>query len=766
MTLISASIPNLINGVSQQPASLRLNTQAELQENGLSTVVNGLEKRPATQHIATLANVPSSIDSAFIHTIRRDEAESYTMIITSGVLKVYDAAGVEQTVTSSPATAINYLSGLTDPSTEISATTIADYTFIVNKTKVVAKDTSNLTPSRPSEAMFYCKQGDYKTDFTIKVSYGGQTYTSTKQTLDSSNAANQSDVRTNKIMFDLDAGLNLPAGFTKQRLDNVLYIKRDDGAAFDVSATDSRGDTFLLAFKGQTADFKKLPPKGKKGFLIEVVGDNNKNQDDYYVQFQDPDGNGQLVWKEVTKPSIEKQFDNTTMPHQLIRNANGTFTFQPATWNERKAGDDDTNPFPSFVGYKLNDLFFHRNRLGVLSEENVIMSEVGSYFNFFQNTVLTLVDSAPIDVAVSNNQVSILKHAVPFSEQLLLFSDLTQFKLSAVDLLAPDTVSIDVTTQFEASLRAKPVGAGKYVFFPTKRGNFSGVREYFVDVEAETNDAADITSHVPDYVSGEVIKLSASSNEDMLACLTATNKSTVYVYKYYWGGQEKLQSSWSSWVFGGDVLNLDFNKSEIFMIIKRGSSVCLEKLDLSVDTSVSVMDNNHPVLLDRRVKLTTGGTTSLPYTDSTTIYVRQDGQTIASSDLAATLADNKVVYAGIPYTFKYKFSEQVMKNNDQPITIGRLQLRNWNIVYNDSGFFRAKVTPLRRSTNTTTFTGRNLGSINNLIGTVSIDSGTFTFPILSNSSNVDIELENDSFLPSTFQSAEWEGFYHERSRRI
>ena len=766
MALISASIPNLINGVSQQPPSLRLNTQAELQENGLSTVVNGLEKRPATQHIATLANVPANIDSGFIHTIRRDESEFYTLIITSGSLKVYDAVGVEQTVTSTPATAINYLSGLTDPSTQISATTIADYTFIVNKTKVVAKDTSNLTPARPEEAMFYCKQGDYKTDFTIKVIYNGTTYTSTKQTLDSSNAANQADVRTNKIMSDLESGLTLPAGFTKEMLDNVLYIKRDDGAAFDVEATDSRGDTFLLAFKGQTSDFKKLPPKGKEGFLVEVVGDNNKNQDNYYVQFQDPDGNGQLVWKEVAAPSIEKQFDVTTMPHQLIRNANGTFTFQPASWSERKAGDDDTNPFPSFVGYKLNDLFFHRNRLGFLSEENVIMSEVGSFFNFFQNTVLTLVDSAPIDVSVSNNQVSILKHAVPFSEQLLLFSDLTQFKMSADDLLAPDTVSIDVTTQFEASLRSKPVGAGKYVFFSTKRGSFSGVREYFVDVNAETNDAADVTAHVPDYISGEIIKLSASSNEDMLACLTSTNKTTIYVYKYYWSGQEKLQSSWSSWVFGGEVLNLDFNKSEIYMIIKRGSTVCLEKIDLSVDTSVTVMDNSHPVLLDRRVKLNTGGTTTLPYTDSNAIYVRQDGQTIPASDLASTLAAGKVVYAGIPYTFKYKFSEQVIKNNDSPVTIGRLQLRNWNIVFNDSGFFKAKVTPLRRTTNITTFTGRNLGSVNNVIGTVSIDSGTFSFPVLSNSTAVDIELENDSFLPSTFQSAEWEGFYHERSRRI
>ena len=765
MSLVSASIPNLINGVSQQPPSLRLKTQAEVQQNGLSTVVEGLRKRPSAEHVAILQNIPSGIDDAFIHTIRRDEDEQYTLIITAGALRVYDKDGVERSVTSNPSTAINYLSGLTNPSTQISATTIADYTFIVNKETTIAKDTTNLSAARPKEAMFYVKQGDYKTDFTIRVTYNGTTYSATKQTQDSSNAANQADVRTNKITTDLFNALNLPTGFTKENLDNVIYIKRDDGQDFSVEATDSRGDTFMFAFKGQTADFKKLPPKAKTGFLIEIVGDNQKGQDNYYVQLQ-TDSNGGQVWKEVGEPNSEKDFDYSTMPHQLIRQPNGSFEFKEADWSERKAGDDDTNPFPSFVDKKLNDIFFHRNRLGFLCEENVILSEAVSYFNFFQNTVITFVDSGPIDVAVSNNQVSILKHAVPFSEQLLLFSDLTQFKLSADDILAPDTVSIDVTTQFEASLRSKPVGAGKYIFFPTKRGKWSGLREYFVETDTDTNDAADITAHVPSFIEGEVIKLSASSNEDTLLCLTADKKDRLYVYRYYWNNTEKLQSSWSEWVFDGTVLNMDFDKSEIYMIIKRGTDVCLEKINLSTDTAEEVTDANHPILLDRRIKLQTGGTTTIPYTDPDVIYVQQDGAQIPLSAVAASLADGNVVYAGVPFKFLYQFSEQVIKEENSPITIGRLQLRNWNLVYNDTGFFNTKVTQDKRATSTKVFTGRNLGSLNNIIGTVSIDSGTFRFPVLSRADGVKIELESDSFLPCKFQSAEWEGFYTLRSKRL
>lgn len=54
MGLVSKSIPNLINGVSQQPAALRLESQGEAQENGFSDVVDGLKKRPPTKFLKKL----------------------------------------------------------------------------------------------------------------------------------------------------------------------------------------------------------------------------------------------------------------------------------------------------------------------------------------------------------------------------------------------------------------------------------------------------------------------------------------------------------------------------------------------------------------------------------------------------------------------------------------------------------------------------------------------------------------------------------------
>ena len=399
---------------------------------------------------------------------------------------------------------------------------------------------------------------------------------------------------------------------TFTRYGSVIHIQSTNSTDFTVEVGDSHGGDHLLVFKDETLDFKKLPLEAPNNYVIKVVGDNQKAQDDYYVKYTDG------VWKETVKPNVLLNLDASTMPHKLVKGSDGNFTFSEASYANRKVGDDDTNPYPSFIGYTLSDIFFHKNRLGVLADENVIFSRAGEFtdFDFFRKSTLTIVDSDPIDVAVSSNKVSILKHAIPFNEALLLFSDLTQFKLTGDPLLTPETVNIANTTEFEASLRAKPAQAGKYVYFASKRGAWSGMWEYFVDTDTDTNDASEITAHVPEYLDGEVKSIQASSNEDMLIVQTDNDPKALYVYRYYWSGREKLQASWSRWVFDDDVLASSFNLADLSILVKRGTNVFLERINLSVDDATNYTDGKFSIHLDRRVRLETGGDTTLPYTDS------------------------------------------------------------------------------------------------------------------------------------------------------
>ena len=780
MALISQSIPNLINGVSQQPASLRLNTQAELQENGLSSVVSGLSKRPSTTHVANLGTI-ANLDKAFIHTIRRDENEFYSMVVdTSGVIRVFDKDGTSKTVTNNAA---SYLAGLTDPSKELAAVSIADSTFIVNKNTVVAKGSATATTRNP-EALVFVKQADYSSTYRVKLTKGVNTSTvefATKSSTQSSTALTQDAERgasTDLIAENLDtfsgSAVNTTyydnitngaavAGLTVTRYGSVLHIQSTDATDFQVEVGDSHGGDHLLVFKDETGNFSKLPTEAPVDFVIKVSGDNQKAQDDYYVKFTSDE-----VWKETIEPAALTELDAATMPHKLSKLVSGDFQFDPVAYKDRQVGDDDTNPFPSFIGFTLADIFFHRNRLGLLADENVIFSRAGEFvnFDFFRKSVLTIVDSDPIDVAVSSNKVSILKHAVPFNESLLLFSDLTQFKVTADPVLTPETINVANTTEFEASLRAKPAQAGKYVYFASKRGAWSGMWEYFVDTDTDTNDATEITAHVPEYLDGEIKNIQASSNEDMLIAQTTNDPTALYVYRYYWQGREKLQASWSRWVFSGDVIGYSFNLADITILIKRGTDLYLERINLSVDDATTYTTGGFSIHLDRRVTLETGGTTTLPYTDSNAIYIDQTGKIIALSDVAGKLSDGEVVFAGIPFTFKYEFSEPVVKQDNKPVTTGHLQIRNYAVVYNKTGFFEVDVTPLKRTAYTRQFTGRIVGGSTNILNQAAIDSGTYRFGVLGKSTATTVTLKSSSHLPCTFQSAEWEGFYVLRSRRM
>ena len=77
----------------------------------------------------------------------------------------------------------------------------------------------------------------------------------------------------------------------------------------------------------------------------------------------------------------------------------GTFTFGPATWDQRKVGDLDKVPWPSFVGNTASSLVFFRNRVGLTSDENVNLSGAGSFYNHFRTTLTTTLDR-PYDVVV------------------------------------------------------------------------------------------------------------------------------------------------------------------------------------------------------------------------------------------------------------------------------------------------------------------------------------------------------------------------------
>lgn len=679
MSLINKAVESLFNGVSQQPAQLRLSSQSEASENYYPTIATGLNKRPATRFKAKLSS--STNINAYTSIINRDISERYVLMIRNGSIEVFDAiAGVQKTVATP--SGVGYLSS-SDPARDFSTVTVADYTFIVNKSKTVGY-TSTKTPA---------------------VSVGHV-----------------------QVFSDLSATAT-------------------DGAIFYVSSQ-----------SGVTG----------KGYYVKYSAANN-------------------AYIECPQPDIYTELDPATMPHKLVRNSDGTFTFSPLDWVPRKVGDYASNPWPTFVGRKINDTFFYRNRLGFLSDENVILSTAGDYYNFFAKTVTAVTDADPIDLAVANTKVSILRYAVPFDKVLLLFADQTQFQLTAADILSPKTVKAEPVTEFTCSSFCRPVGAGQQLFFVSPKPNASAVREYFVQQDSFTNDAADITSHVPSYIPPGIFHLAVSTTEDTLFGLTSQERNALYVYKYYWGPQEKVQSAWQKMLLdpADVILGIECVGSVAYLVVSRSDGIYLEEMALqAADTDVGLP---FPVLLDRKVFMTgtynpTTNITSwtLPWTpvgDVEMVLGASYGSRAGSSSGLTKGAGTVVtapgdysagpVYIGVRYKARYRFSEQYIKDaNKQPIASAVLKIRRMLVTYAESGYFRVEVTPPGRETSTYLFTGKTLGVAGVKLGYPALSAGSFRFPVLSSTKGLVIELINDSPFPSAFQSAEWEGEMVVQARRM
>ncbi|MET3601123.1 hypothetical protein [Martelella mangrovi] len=777
MPVISGSIPNLVNGVSQQPFALRLASQAEEQINGYSSIVDGLAKRPPTLHSAKLQ--ADLTDNSYLHIINRDANERYVVVTGEGDLKVFDLAGNAQTVSFPDGK--DYLA-----STDLSMITIADYTFVVNKSMSVAM-AEETAPERPPEGMVFVRQGNYQTTYRVFVD-------ETKVAEYTTDKLEASTIATDHIAAQLQQQFAENADFNVSRSGSTLHIYRKDSGSFKLRTEDGIADAGMVAITGSVQSFTSLPAKAISGYMAEVTGAQGNQYDNFYVQYQGSNMDG--VWQEIAKPGRKVALDAATMPHVLVREADGSFTFRKAEWEKCESGDEDTAPEPSFVGGKISDIFFYRNRLGFISDENVVFSRSADFFNFWRSSATGLLDTDPIDVAVSHVKVSLLRHAIPFNETLILFSDRTQFVLGAGDILTPDTVSIAQATEFDASASCRPVGAGSFLYFTTSRGGFSSVREYYVTGDANNKDANDVTAHVPQYIRGGIAKLSASTTEDIIVALSDTCRNEIYTYKYFYTGQEKAQSSWSRWTFPEQdkILNCDFIDNSLWLLIKRPDGLYLEQMKIEADRRAGALPFD--IHLDRRVSeqqcldisydpASRKSTIKLPYEEDGKLQFvtvgdggpRPKGYLIdperPSADAVRVPGDYRGVSfcVGRVYELRYVFSPLMIRDNAPgggqiANTEGRLQIRRVLVNYNRSGYFRIEVTPYRRSTYTYVFSGRVIGSGKNVWGEPVVDTGSFKFPVMSNNMQVKIEVINDTPLPTHLLNADWEALYSVRTQRI
>jgi len=610
--------------------------------------------------------------------------------------------------------------------------------------------------------------------------------------------------------------LNTISGFTVTNTDYIIRITKDDGGDYTLESSDTKTADATSAIKGTVDSITDLPTIAEHNFTVRIQGSAASAFDDYFVKFEATAGSGfgPGVWRETVAPNIDHLLDKSTMPHTLVRNANGTFTFAQFNYSGRIAGDTITAPNPTFVGSKIKNINLFRNRLVFLADENVILSAADSFERFFPETVQTLLDSDPIDISSGGTSVNFLNSSLAFANTLLLFSLHGQFRLdtgatSIGTSLTPKTATITAITTFDIIDSIDPIGVGRTVYFGIPKGDFSGLREYFLpDASGPIPLSEEVTSSVPRFVPGNLISMSPSVSEEMITMISKDQPRRVYLYKFFFDDDQKLQSSWSYWevaanktLLGGNVLD-----SDLYTCVEYSDGVYLEKTQLRPETVDSGTD--FEILLDRKTTEAACSTSlinsgalgvqtviTLPYpmsgTGTMAVVGRFDANnTIAHGQVIKATAETLTggtngngtmtvpgdlssakFFIGEIYNMTYEFSTPYLKETPPGgglavLANPRLQLRTWSIVFDETSNFSMKITPGQRDELTYPFNGYKIGSGQFPIGTPSLATGRFRVPVMAQNIETKIVLFSDSPLPCRVQSAEWEGWYQERARRL
>lgn len=826
MTLETKVIPNLIQGVSQQASAQRRDSQCDEQFDCINSPKDGCVSR----HGADLIKRHSSLDltNGWFYELFRANDEHYLATINGGVPRVFNLqTGDLCSVTNS--TGDSYVNAGGQPARDnFCAQTVDDFTFIASRVTAPAL-ASDVAPTRPKEAIVFFRAGAYLARYTLAIIFDGTVYRWTYTTPDNSAPANANYIRTTQLAATMyraitgsgadiafndygvgssDAGdtggsgsgttsavtgagvsISDDLGFIVAINGNLLYIARTDGQDFEVDTSDSIGDTYLTAIKDNVRSLSELPKNGFEGFAVQVrsTGGSDIGEDsggDFWVHYVRKTASSGY-WQERPAPGVLTTLSPSTMPHALVNTGPNAFDLRALTWSNRIAGDGVfTARNPGFVGKTIRDLFYHKRRLGILTEATADWSKARNPFTFFPDTVQTVLADAPIgDELAAAETIALLRRALQTDEGLFLWAQRAQFRVhSGQDPFRQDTIQADPAMAYEFAEASNFPKVGTSVYFATEPENYASVRNLQFQNGRAVGDI-DITDHVSEYIPAGVRRMGITDTGKLLMVQTDGSLNRLYVYNFLTQDRQIVQSAWNTWRLPeGRILWSSIYRMAVYVGLQRADGFYLlriplrssdvdpggeyrTRLDLRVSEAVCTVSYNSDA---------DTSTVTLPYSlyssevSKVVIAMRAESADYARGRVfeRVSASGNTVVvkgnltgcqfYAGLAVSSERKDSEFFLRGPNGVVPTDTLMVREYVVNYDRSGYFRVEVGQSAGRSKTYELKPGKMGQSNLLLSNPPpLMSGALTAAVDQASSEVSIRLVNDSILPSRWQTAEY-----------
>lgn len=965
MAAISQKIGNLIGGVSQQPDSVKFNGQLRLCDNYYPDVATGLIKRPGLRGISKLNN---AIDNGTWFMVFRDDEEKYIMQFSkAGALKIWNAdSGAVQTLNAVAAESTAY--AVHESFEDLQTLQINDFIFVLNKT-IKVQEAATTSAAQTPYAFVNINTIAYSSTYTVVLDANTFTY--------STPTTSTTQLNIKDIVDGLVTTINGNANWVATGIGNSIHIRRSTNVDFAIEAKGGNAGTAIEAFKGTVTAVGQLPKQFLNDLKIKVSGSDESAADDYWVIFKTSNNgaSGAGIWEETIAPSTKVGLNEETMPHVIIREANGSFTYRkldlasasssPSTitgiptsitinsttsagnvvgeilsvtggtgtgltlrveatrtdttisisnaasssyvrrkdgknlyyvldnqvgktdksvnklvvgdktyevngsfqtvnnqlraglkitqtvlgvidkvviqtpgqgytvadvvttiagdtfnvattnsqaltadgisskyWKPREVGDATTNPYPTFVGYPVDSIAFFKNRLIFTSRQNVICSQAGDYFNFFAKTVITIVDSDPIDLSASSTKPLRLRHSLATPTGLLVCGDNGQYILeTTTEAFAPKTAELNAVATFNQTERISPIDIGPGYVFIEEGQKASAVYEMNINNSAGAKPTIqELTRIIPSYIPSGILEMKVSQSAGTFAILSKQEQSSLFIYRWFQNGEQGRIASWFKWKLPGVIETFNFDQDIMYVVTKHNTNYVVSKVSLVTDTPsqsllfedtyidvrLDLFDYNPTLVYDAATD-----TTHVCFKDGLEDLNEQAVLMFLDSDIAGYFETQTLQYdatqptgqkyfltvdgnqttshfaigyqydavAQFPAFYFIKDESRASKDTLNIPRVSRIKVNSYN-----SGPYRAIVRTEGRDEfslelpqiNADKYLANNIPIIRNAQSTI---------PVLARGDQFEFELIADSPFPTAFTSLDWEGTYDNKGIR-
>ena len=598
MAAVTQRISNYLGGVSKQSDDKMLPGQVRECFNGFPDATYGLTKRPGFKHIANLGTGTTYDDAKWFY-INRDDDETYIGCIKGNEVFAWNAiTGVSCTVSYGTG-AQAYLSGTKN---DYKLLTVQDTTIVMNGAVTVA---AQATPSTVTNGNATIVLDAALPDTKYYVKIQGIEFVITSDTTNFTFDDILTDEAGHNIKDAIDNGIAAQQSASNANFNGTWTVTRNGTSSLDITRVvggtatgftiEVRGgvsNTAVTVFQDEVSSVGQLPTEALHNRLVKVVNTTGVT-DDYYAKFVADNGvSGRGYWEESLGYNVSPGIDNSTMPHELINTGVNTFTFQRLNYTDRLVGDDTSNSHPSFVGHKITGGFFHNNRLGFLSRDNVCLSQAGQYYNFYFETAQTTLDSDPVDINCSSVYPTVLHAVLPTAQGVILFSSRQQFILySDTGVLTPALATIRAISNYEMDPDVQPVDVGTNINFISKTPGYTRVFSMVTKGQQQNPQVLDLSRVVKEWISPDIEHIVSSPQNSMIA-LSGQTLRDMYIFRYYTDGKENLMEAWASWTMPGTTQFMHIDSDEMYAVTKQGNQFTILQAALSQSPTQAILVNN------------------------------------------------------------------------------------------------------------------------------------------------------------------------------